>query len=56
MELDDEVESETEAPAKSVSQESPENFDFKFPSNLFPVNPNMSTDTDINDEGRALEG
>lgn len=53
MDLDDEVESEVEAPAKSVSEEAAEKIDFKFPSNLFPVNPNRKADTDINDEGRA---
>ena len=53
MDLDDEVETEMEAPVKSVSEEAAEKIDFMFPSNMFPVNPNSKTDTDINDEGRA---
>ena len=53
MDIDEELESEIEAPVKSVSEETGEKIDFKFPSNMFPVNPDSKTDTDINDEGRA---
>ena len=56
MDLEDDVGADLEAPVKSVSEEAPEKFDFIFPSNMFPVNPDTRTDTDINDEGRAVDG
>ena len=53
MELDEELQNEIEAPVKSVNEETAERIDFNFPSNIFPVNPNTKSDTEIDDEGRG---